>query len=402
MKYSILFLLLLLTGFAFGQPVYSRPAQNKCSAENISLYGVKIGMTQNEVESLFNIKLVPEVKTDDEDTKKFAITNIPETTKSFSLKTDIFLIQFYNDKVYNIFVLFDRDSIDFPKDLKKLTSDLTSKWRLSENSWSFVTESSAKLDCDEIEISVSGDLLTAKNTKVNKEFNEKQWSLIIDKEAIQQNKALEISPTPVRERYVSPTTSPTPFLQKIISPNNNLPNKNTDLLPEKCSVKFSELPLIRGLQLGMSKTNVLANYPKCRNEIGTTCYYRAEDISSFSFRNGLDAISIAFDLDTDKVSSFSLVYDTSLKWKSSKEFAESISDNLKFEPNNWTAVTQKKPSPFGVMKYSCTNYYATVSFIDNYPNLSIVKSPELIKVEKSKKKDDFDKEQERKKKEFKP
>jgi hypothetical protein len=62
MKYSILFLLLLLPVFAFGQPVYSRPTQNKCSAENISLYGIKIGMTQNEVENLFGIKLRTQVE----------------------------------------------------------------------------------------------------------------------------------------------------------------------------------------------------------------------------------------------------------------------------------------------------------------------------------------------------
>ena len=116
----------------------------------------------------------------------------------------------------------------------------------------------------------------------------------------------------------------------------------------------------------------------------------------------MDAIPIGFDLDTDTVSSFSLFYDTSLKWKSSTEFAESISDNLKFNPNNWTVVPQKKPSAFGVMKYSCTNYYATVSFIDNYPHLSIIKSPELLKLENSKKNEEYEKAQERKKKEFKP
>jgi hypothetical protein len=401
MKYSILFLLLLLPVFAFGQPS-SIPTQTKCSSENISVYGVKIGMTQNEVENLFNIKLVPEVEIDDEDPKVFSITNIPEITKSFSLKTDIFFIRFYKYKVYDISVLFNRDSTNFPNDLKKFTSDLTSKWSLSDNNWNFITESSATLGCDEIEVSVSGAWLIAKNTKVNRKANEKQITLILEKEFLQQKEVLNSPSTPARSRYSSPTASPTPITQNIIIPDNNILNKSIDLLPEKCSVKFLELPLIRGLQLGMSKTNVLANYPKCRSEIGATCFYRAEDIPSFSFRNGLDAISIAFDLDTDKVSSFSLVYDTSLKWKSSKEFAESISDNLKFEPSNWTAVPQKKPSPFGVMKYSCTNYYATVSFIDNYPNLSIVKSPELIKVEKSKKKDDFDKEQERKKKEFKP
>jgi hypothetical protein len=375
MKYSILFLLLLPV-FAFGQPVYSRPAQNKCSAENISLYGVKIGMTQNEVENLFSIKL--EVLQIDYIGNDFTFAFIPKNANGSPLKLNYFLIHFFKAKVYSIDLDYFKDTISPAQDAKNLSLDLTEKWQINKSNWISLGNDFYNLKCDSLEVNIN-DISLGGGASVS-----------IQDLSITNKKEYSYNINSLRLKSL------------IIVNNTNSKSNVAPLLPEKCSVKFSELPLIRGLQLGMSKTNVLANYPKCRNEIGTTCYYRAEDISSFSFRNGLDAISIAFDLDTNKVSSFSLVYDTSLKWKSSKEFAESISDNLKFEPNNWTAVPQKKPSPFGVMKYSCTNYYATVSFIDNYPNLSIVKSPELIKVENSKRKDDFDKEQERKKKEFKP
>jgi hypothetical protein len=372
MKSSILLLLLLLPVLIFGQ-VYSSPSQNKCSSENISVYGINIGMTQKQVENLFGVKL--SLREDEEFPKEYSYAFIPKTAKDLPTNLGFLLISFYQEKVYQVSVNFENTSVSDRIDLKRLVLDLTTKWQIDISNWTWITSKLSGLNCERVEVRITSDgYIFMKDVTIAEEKASSKTSLL----ALAKLDPPLLTLTPSRI------------------------DRETNSLPEKCSVKFSELPPIRGLQLGMSKTNVLANYPKCRNEIGATCFYRAEDIPSYSFRNGLDAISTAFDLDTDKVSSFSLVYDTSLKWKSSKEFAESISDNLKFQINNWTVAPQKKPSPFGVMKYSCTNYYATVSFIDNYPNLSIVKSPELIKVEKSKKKDDFDKEQERKKKEFKP
>ncbi len=404
MKLTILIFTIFITVqtslfHTFGQ-VYSRPkivsdsAKDECDAQKFTVFGLQIGMTLAEVGKVFNveIKTLPRSLGEFDGSEGFSYFAAKGDTMNLPSHLDYLWVEFHKDKIYAIKAFY---SVQNPK---SLLSEISSQWGLMEDQWLTTNEKSS-----------SQSIFVCKNTKVEILDSSGVRLYVEDKsiKLIHLPKRIKEDEVPfmLRESVIIPkkeVVQPKSKTENSSKPEESNKQNKPNQLPEKCSLPISLLPPIRGLSLAMSKVLVFNNYPNCRNEITSNCSHRAERIANASLRNGLDAVTIGFDLESQTVSSFSIIYDTSLEWQSSKEFAESISDNLEFDPNKWIPKPTNKKSPFVSLGYACTNYGATVSFIDGYPRLSLYKSTELIKLEESYRKANLSEQQKKKKKEFKP
>jgi hypothetical protein len=132
------------------------------------------------------------------------------------------------------------------------------------------------------------------------------------------------TPGPVAKESSTPAVKPSPIAKIKPSPT-----------PSSCDLALSEAPSIRGLRLGMTRDEAdgiipgnritivnssdIVAYPQYSNARGFENVYQ---ISAEFFDNRLSALEIVYDPDN-------------VKWKSAKEFAQSLSENFKLSPNFW-------------------------------------------------------------------
>lgn len=209
-----------------------------------------------------------------------------------------------------------------------------------------------------------------------------------EKRKVEEEARLEAARRPIIE-------PPRPVIKVPIEPKVVKDEKS--FVAETCSVRIPELPKIRGLRLGIERSELDFILPGCKNELGSRCFLRSEEIANESLRAGLDAISIIIDLDSDEINEISVIYDDSVKWLSMREFAETISESLGLPKEKWIQVSEKgKSSAFSPMKLSCSNYLISVSMVDEKrPNLILSKTKELLAFEENVR-------QQKNKKNFKP
>lgn len=217
-------------------------------------------------------------------------------------------------------------------------------------------------------------------------------SLIVGQQA-KSTPTPEAVPTPSSRPKIVGVSKDAGLTQNVNTP---IAPSGSSLLPEVCEVQLDDLPAVRSLKIGVSRASVSLILPKCGNDLSYTCFYRVESLTGTINRNNLDAIAVNFN-ESDSVSSFSIIYDDSIKWKSTREFALSLSDSLGLNPARWQySLNNKKPNPSSEIYFSCTNYYAKVAFVDEVrPQLTLSKTKALIAAEE-------ERDQQRRKKIFKP
>lgn len=136
--------------------------------------------------------------------------------------------------------------------------------------------------------------------------------------------AKETIPKLIVKETPSPVVKPSPAAKTKPAPT-----------PSKCDLALTNAPLIRGLRLGMSRTQADEIIPTDRvTVIGSS------DIVSypqFSNARGFENVyQISARFYEDKLTALEIVYDADeVKWKNAREFAESLSASLNLSPVFW-------------------------------------------------------------------
>jgi hypothetical protein len=140
--------------------------------------------------------------------------------------------------------------------------------------------------------------------------------------------------TPKTEAKQSPTpvAKPSPIAKTKPSPT-----------PSQCDLALQDAPLIRGLRLGMTRDEADGIIPGDRITI-----VDSSDIVSYpqySRARGFENVyQISAQFHDNRLSALEIVYDPDdVKWKSAKDFAESLSTSLKLSPQFWR-YNAKNPS----------------------------------------------------------
>jgi hypothetical protein len=149
----------------------------------------------------------------------------------------------------------------------------------------------------------------------------------------------------------------------------------------KCTIKYKDFPLIRGVRLGMSKKQVLAVYPKLELEKpelnifneSAAGWLEKDSINNPEYRKNLS--SIYFSFYDDDLSAVSFHYDDSISWASAKEFTERITQSLKIPFESWKEGTPKNGNIESYM-LSCDSFALITSLSKGNANLMITRSLE--------------------------
>jgi len=98
---------------------------------------------------------------------------------------------------------------------------------------------------------------------------------------------------------------------------------------EPCNVKLSDLPTLRGLRVGMPKSQVRKEYPSMKITADPTIssgLVSGYQIDNPDYVTNITSILVAFR--NEKVFSVLLTYTDEVNWSSAEEFADKISKSL--------------------------------------------------------------------------
>ena len=155
-------------------------------------------------------------------------------------------------------------------------------------------------------------------------------------------------PTPVTAvAAATPTPKPTPVPTPDIAAKPTKTNES-----KQCELTLTDSPAIRGLQLGMSRTEVDRIIPQDRVRILNSSAISA--YPQFGKTAGFENIyNITAQFLDEKLNLLEIVYDpTAVKWKNSREFAENLSENLKLPLRFW----KHKPGITTVSEMRCREF----------------------------------------------
>lgn len=157
----------------------------------------------------------------------------------------------------------------------------------------------------------------------------------------------------------------------------------------KCELKAEQLPLVRGLRLGVSEKYVMNLYPTAKFEEpefslfqdGYIARIKKSEIQNERLSKNIEIIFIT--LNDNNVTNFSVYYDDKLTWTSGKEFALKIAESLKVPFEFWEK-SEKDSSNFYVF---CTDFSIHTNLKDLNPYLSISEdiSKSIERIEEKKK-----------------
>ena len=170
------------------------------------------------------------------------------------------------------------------------------------------------------------------------------------KPVVKETQKAVVKPTPKPKPVAKTTPTPKPVVKSTPVPS-----------PAKCGLTMDNAPAIRGLRLGMSRSEANLLIPgdrvKVLNSPTIIAYPQYSRVRGFE--NVYQITAHFFD---DTLSDFTIEYDSDAKkWKNAKEFAQNLSANLnlpykywKFNPKN-AAASEMQCSDFSITLDSSSN-----------------------------------------------
>lgn len=156
---------------------------------------------------------------------------------------------------------------------------------------------------------------------------------------------------------------------------------------EPCRLKLNESPIVRGLRLGMPKSEVRKNYPAMTftsDPITSSGIADASQITNAEYQKNLERILISFR--NDEIFSVIFTYDTSVRWDSDEEFARKISESLKLP----RPVMRQRGVGNAYYSVNCGDFLVRTRISgDKQPILLLTRDPSEIWETSKQKKDDF-------------
>jgi len=153
----------------------------------------------------------------------------------------------------------------------------------------------------------------------------------------------------------------------------------------QCKIKYNDLPLIRGVRLGMSQKQVLAVYPKLvlkKSDLALfnesiTGLLKRDSIDSAEYRKNIETISFSFY--DDNLSTATFQYDDSITWLSTKEFTGRIAESLKLPFEMWREGDSTKDGYINSYFLHCDGFSFIASMSKgNQPYLTLTRSVEAF------------------------
>jgi hypothetical protein len=139
---------------------------------------------------------------------------------------------------------------------------------------------------------------------------------------------------------------------------------------EGCVQRMSEFPVLRGLRLNMTRSDVMKIYPlasarKPKDEIGVTTLFIIKDqIVDDEHKRNLKGLIMEF-MD-DNLQLITFMYDDSVKWGSLPKFVEGLSGSLNIPVKYWETKSE------GVYaSVNCSDFTLVAFLLGDEPSLLV-------------------------------
>jgi len=149
----------------------------------------------------------------------------------------------------------------------------------------------------------------------------------------------------------------------ITNSGKNSDNKQSG---KTCLMEYSQMPLVKGVRIGMSYENVKELYPEIETNEWFQKNYRvdksglfmipAKEISNEEFKQDLTQLSLNFE--NDEIRIYNFIF-KSKKWKSLEEMIDNMSEMFGVDADYWSVFNQES------IQMKCVDFNVAASHLNS-------------------------------------